>query len=44
MGIKLNDKFLTDIITKKDISGMQERADKAFSLLKEGNGPGNDFI
>ena len=42
--IKLNDKFLLDFVTEEEINAMQGKADEAFNLVKNANGPGADFL
>ena len=44
MAIKLNDKFIKGFVSENEIKYMQPAADAAFSLLKEKNGPGADFL
>ena len=44
MSVKIVDKFLSDFVSCNEIKNMQPSATAAYNLLKEGNGPGNDFI
>ncbi len=44
MSIKLNDKFLKGFVDEREIEMMQPFAENAYSLLKNKNGPGNDFL
>ncbi len=44
MSIKLNDNFLNGFVSKSEIENMQPAADAAYALVKEKNGPGNDFL
>ena len=44
MAIKLNDKFIKGFVSENEIKYMQPAADCAFSILKEKNGPGADFL
>ena len=44
MAIKLTDKFIKGFVSDNEIKYMQPAADAAFSLLKEKNGPGADFL
>ena len=44
MSVKIVDKFLSDFVSGDEIKYMQPSATAAFNMLKEGNGPGNDFI
>ena len=44
MAIKLNDKFIKGFVSENEIKYMQPAADSAFSILKEKNGPGADFL
>ncbi len=44
MSIKLLDNFLVPFVTKEEIGNMQPSATIAYNTLKEGNGPGNDYI
>ena len=44
MSIKLIDKFLRAFVAEEEINAMQNRAEQAFSLVKNANGPGSDFL
>ena len=44
MSLKIVDKFLSDFVSADEIKNLQPAATVAYNLLKEGNGPGNDFI
>ena len=44
MSVKIVDKFLSDFVSGDEIKYMQPSATAAYNMLKEGNGPGNDFI
>ena len=44
MAIKLSDKFIKGFVSENEIRYMQPAANAAFSLLKEKNGPGADFL
>ena len=44
MSIKVNDSFLKGFLDESELLAMQSRADSAFSLVKEANGPGSDFL
>ena len=44
MSVKIVDKFLKDFVSADEIRNMQPSATVAYNLLKEGNGPGNDYI
>ena len=44
MAIKLNDKFIKGFVSDNEIKYIQPAADSAFSILKEKNGPGSDFL
>ena len=44
MSIKIVDKFLTDFVSREEIEAIKPRTAKAFEMLKDGSGAGNDFI
>ncbi len=44
MSLKIVDKFLSDFVSADEIKNLQPAATVAYNLLKECNGPGNDFI
>ncbi|MDO5449018.1 MAG: glucose-6-phosphate isomerase [Clostridia bacterium] len=44
MPLTLNDNYLTNLISKDEIQGMQAEVTAAHELLRDGKGPGNDFI
>ncbi len=44
MSIKINDRFLRDFVSDKEISDMSERVLAAQDTLVKGSGRGNDFI
>ncbi len=44
MSVKIIDKFLSDFVSNDELKNRQPAATVAFNQLKDGNGPGNDYI
>ena len=44
MAVKLNEKFLEGFVSAHEMENIRPAAESAYRVLKDRNGPGNDFL